>query len=299
MINTVKTFTLLALLVGILCVAVACLWGQSGLWLGFLIGFGVAGCRYWFSDKLTIRRSKHQPLSESYMTQHQKYQYRSIMAELTTKAGMPMPKLYVLANSQAHAFTTGRNPDKAAVCITYGLLSVMAEDEIRGVLAHELAHIRNRDVLIVSVGSAIVMTIICIAIIASHGILFFGTGNDHLVVNAIMSLMLIVTAHLPASLIQLAVRRNQEFQADESAAALMGDAQPLADALQRLDMYSNGDISCGVNTSQAPSCIVNPLKAQAKGSSKIDQLFSDHPPRAERIRRLESWKKQAGKHSTE
>lgn len=281
MINTAKTFTLLALLGG-LCIAGGSFWGPAGMTLGLVLGLGLVGCSYWFSDKLAIRSAK-----ASEVPPHEMRQYHQIMAELADKANMPMPKLYVSPNAQPNAFATGRNPDNAAVCITSGLVKVMSWHEIRGVLAHELAHIRNRDVLICSVAAAIGMAITFIANIATFAAVFAGGRDDDGGGNPIGAFLFVFLAPLAATLIQLAVSRSREFQADDYAARLMDGGKPLADALRRLESYSE-IIPSGVNPSQASSYIVNPLKAQARGSGGISKLFSTHPPVSERVRRLES-----------
>ena len=148
MVNTAKTFTLLAALGGLVIIAGGALGGQSGLVIGLFIGLVMAGGAYWFSDKLAIASAKAQPVTPEQMPE-----YFQIMEQLTTTAGMPMPKLYVSPNPQPNAFATGRNPNHAAVAVTVGLLDAMSWDEVRGVLAHELAHIRNRDILIGSVAA--------------------------------------------------------------------------------------------------------------------------------------------------
>ena len=281
MANTAKTFTLLAALGGLCIIAGGMLGGSSGLMIGLLIGLVMVGGSYWFSDKLAIRSARAQPV-----TREQLPQYYEIMDDLTSRADMPMPKLYVSDNPQPNAFATGRNPNNAAVCVTRGLLEAMSWDEVRGVLAHELAHIRNRDILIGSVAAAIGMGITFAARMAMWGAMFGGGNRDR---NPIGELAFAILAPIAAALIQAAVSRSREFQADESAAKLIGTGEPLAQALEKLEAYA-GRIPAPVDPNQASAYIVNPLKAQAAGGrgGGFGKMFSTHPPTAERIARLRS-----------
>ena len=283
MYNAAKTFTLLALLGG-LCIVIGGSFGSGGLVLGLIFALVLTGGSYWFSDKLAIASARAQPVTAAEMPR-----YHEIMADLCARADMPMPKLYMTPNPQPNAFATGRNPNNAAVCITAGLTQAMGWDEIRGVLAHELAHIRNRDILIGSVAAAIGMAVTFVAHIAMWGAMFAGgRGDRH--GNPLGQLMLAILAPIAAAMIQAAISRSREFQADASAAKLIGDGQPLARALERLETYSQR-IPSGVNPSQASNYIIDPLKAQARGGGGrggFGKMFSTHPPTAERIRRLES-----------
>jgi heat shock protein HtpX len=282
MVNTAKTFTLLAALGGLVVVAGGMLGGQGGLVVGLVIGLVMVGGSYWFSDKLAIRSAKAQPATPEQMPQ-----YHEIMRELTTKAGMPMPRLYVSPNPQPNAFATGRGPKHAAVCVTAGLLEAMEWDEVRGVLAHELAHVRNRDILIGSVAAAIGMGITFAARMAMWGAMFGGRGGRDR--NPIGEIAFAILAPIAAMLIQAAVSRSREFQADESGAKLIGTGEPLARALERLDAVS-ARIPSGVDPNQAAAYIVNPLKAQAAGGRSggrgASRWFSTHPSTDERVRRL-------------
>ena len=284
MFNAAKTFTLLALLGGLCIVIGGALGGEAGLVLGLLLGIGITGGSYWFSDKLAIASARAQPVTAADMPQ-----YHEIMSELCSRAQMPMPKLYVSPNPQPNAFATGRNPNNAAVCITAGLTQAMSWDEVRGVLAHELAHIRNRDILIGSVAAAIGMAVTFIANFAMFATMFMG-GRDDRHGNPLGQIALAILAPIAAAMIQAAISRSREFQADASAAKLMNDGRPLARALGSLETYSQR-IPSGVNPSQASNYIIDPLKAQARGGGGrggFGKMFSTHPPTAERIRRLES-----------
>ncbi len=282
MLNTAKTFMLLALLGG-LCIVIGGYFGQGGLVLGLIFALVLTGGSYWFSDKLAIASARAKPVTAAEMPR-----YYEIMSDLCRRAELPMPKLYVSPNPQPNAFATGRNPNNAAVCITAGLTQAMGWDEIRGVLAHELAHIRNRDILIGSVAAAIGMAVTFVAHMAMWGAMFAGGRGDR-DGNPLGQLALAILAPIAAAMIQAAISRSREFQADASAAKLIGDGRPLARALERLDVYSQR-IPSGVNPSQASNYIIDPLKAQARGGGRggFGKLFSTHPPTAERIRRLES-----------
>lgn len=281
MINTAKTFTLLAALGGLIIVAGGALGGSGGLTIGLIIGFVMVGGSYWFSDKLAIKSARAVPV-----TREQMPQYYEIMEDLTDRANMPMPKLYVTPSPQPNAFATGRNPNNAAVAVTDGLLQAMSWEQVRGVLAHELAHIRNRDILIGSVAAAIGMGITFAARMVMWGAMFGGNGRDR---NPIGELAFAILAPIAAMMIQAAVSRSREFQADESAAKLIGTGEPLAQALESLEAYANR-IPAAVDPNQASNYIIDPLKAQARGGQGggFGKLFSTHPPTEQRVARLRS-----------
>ncbi len=280
MINTAKTFVLLALLGGLIIVAGGAIGSSTGLVIGLVIALVMVGGSYWFSDTLAIKSARAQAV-----TREQAPQYYEIMEDLTTRANMPMPKLYISPNPQPNAFATGRNPNNAAVAVTAGLLERMSWQEVRGVLAHELAHIRNRDILIGSVAAAIGMAITFAANIVMWGAMFRGGGGRDR--NPIGELAFALLAPIAAMIIQAAISRSREFQADASAAKLIGSGEPLASALEKLERGAHA-IPVNVNPNQASSYIINPLSAQARGRGGGSKLFSTHPPTAERIARLRS-----------
>jgi heat shock protein HtpX len=280
MVNNAKTFGLLALLGGLFVVGGAALGGNGGMVIGLVLGLLMVGGSYWFSDKLAIASARAQPV-----TREQAPEFYAIMEELTAKANMPMPRLFVTPNPQPNAFATGRNPEHAAVAVTAGLMQAMSWDEIRGVLAHELAHVRNRDILIGSVAAAIGMAITFAARMVMWGAMF-GGNRDREGNNPIGMLAFAILAPLAATVIQMAVSRSREFEADASAARLLGTGEPLARALERLEVFA-GRVPSHVNPNQASAYIVNPLKAEARGGGGgLGKLFSTHPATEDRIARL-------------
>jgi heat shock protein HtpX len=240
---------------------------------------------YWFSAKIAIATTRSKPVTE------QEYPdlYR-IVRELTQTNQMPMPSIYVSDIAQPNAFATGRNPEHAAVSVTKGILSILDERELRGVLAHELSHVANHDILISSVASAIGMSITFIARFA----LFFGGGNDRNSnpLGAFGLLFAWILAPLAAAIIQMAVSRSREYQADESGAILSHDPDALASALTKLEATAKQvPVPASVTPSQAHLFIVNPLRGR-QATSSFANLFSTHPPTAARVARLEEIKRQ-------
>jgi len=286
--NTTKTFALLALLGGLFVVFGAALGGSSGATIGLIIGLVMVMGSYWFSDKIAIKSAKAQPADRAQFPE-----YWEIMEDLTTRAEMPMPALYVSPNPAPNAFATGRNPNNAAVAVTHGLLQNMTWDEVRGVLAHELSHIKNRDILIGSVASAIGMAITFAARMAMWGGMYGGrrSGRDG---NPFAAIALALLAPLAATLIRSAISRSREFQADASAARLMGDGEPLAQALEKLEAAAGNHLqpAMHVNPAQASNYIVNPLKEELRndigGLGGFGKMFSTHPPTELRIAALRS-----------
>jgi len=228
------------------------------------------GVAYWFSDKIAIASARATPLSE----QEAPGIYQMVR-ELTTRADLPMPKLYIIPSDQPNAFATGRNPNHAAVAVTQGITKLLSEDELRGVIAHELAHVKNRDILTQSVASAIGAMITYLAYFA----LWFG-GDDDSPIGLIGNLALVLLAPIAATLIQLAVSRQREFAADASGAQFTGNPESLASALLRLEEGAKA-MPVQVNQATEPLYIVKPFRGGG-----IAGLFSTHPPIEERVRRL-------------
>lgn len=274
--NVFKTYVLLAFLGGLL-VLIGSAFGRGGATIGLTIGFVFVGGSYWFSDRLAIRSARAVPANESEMPE-----YFRIMRELTTAAGMPMPRLYVTPDRQPNAFATGRNPQHAAVAVTQGIIETLDWNELRGVLAHEISHVGNRDILIGSVAAAVAMGITFIARMFMWGAMFGGGRSDEDSPNPLALLALSLLAPLAAMLIQMALSRSREFEADRTGARLLGDGEALASALTKLDGASRA-IPMAVDPAQASKYIVNPLTGR---KVQFASLFSTHPPMAERVERL-------------
>jgi heat shock protein HtpX len=274
--NYAKTAVLLAGIGGILIVLGGLFGGRGGMFIGLALGLAIVGFSYWKSDTLAIRAAKAVPVTEAEMPQ-----YYEIVRELTTKAGMPMPKLYVSPEMQPNAFATGRNPEHAAVAVTQGILQVLDWDELRGVLAHEISHVRNRDILISSVAAAVAMGITVLATMARFAAIF-GGGNDRDRENPIALLAMAVFAPLAAGLMQAALSRTREFEADHSGKELIGDGEPLARALRKIEASAKR-VPMDIDPAHAQAYIINPLSGR---QVQFANLFRSHPPTEERIRRL-------------
>ena len=273
--NVFKTYVLLAALGGFLVLMGGVFRGAGGASIGLGIGILFVGGSYWFSDKMAIRASRAQPVTEE-----QAPQLYRIIRELTTRVNLPMPRLYVIPSQQPNAFATGRNPRHAAVAVTEGIMKLMPEDELRGVLAHELAHVRNRDILIGSVAAAIAMGI---TFVARFALFFGGSDDDDGILGA---LLLMILAPIAAMLLQMALSRSREFEADRMAAEMIGTGEPLARALERMEVETRR-VPMNVNPAQAQAYIVNPLSGR---KAKMVSLFSTHPPTEQRIERLRGWR---------
>ncbi len=276
--NTAKTAILLAGLGGLFVVIGGGVGGSGGATIGLVLGLVFVGGSYWFSDKIAIKSARAVPATEDRYPQ-----FHSIMRELTQLEGMPMPALYVTPSPQPNAFATGRNPAHAAVAITDGLTQMLTWDEIRGVLAHELAHVKNRDILISSVAAAVATAITFAARMAMWGAMFGGGRSDD-DDNPIGAIAMVVLAPIAAMLLQMAISRSREFEADRTAARMIGTGEPLARALEKLEVAA-GRVPMDVNPAQANAYIVNPLR----GGQSFGNLFRTHPATEARIERLRSY----------
>ena len=274
--NTFKTFVLLAALGGLL-IGIGSIFGRVGAIIGLAIGVALVGFSYWFSDKIAIKSARAVPVSEQEMPE-----YYRIVRELTQADNIPMPKLYVTPDAQPNAFATGRSPDHAAVAVTQGILNILSWDELQGVLAHEISHVKNRDILIGSVAAAVAMGITFVARIAMWGSIFGGGGDDDNGGNIIAILALAILAPIAAALLQMALSRSREYEADRSGARLIHDGEPLARALEKLEQGVRA-IPMNVEPAQASKYIVNPLTGR---KVQFANLFSTHPPLEDRIARL-------------
>lgn len=275
--NTFKTFVLLAGLGGLMVLVGRLLGGPVGAVIGFGFGLVLVMGSYWFSDTIAIKSARAEPVTEQEMPE-----YYRIVRELTTAAGMPMPKLYVTPDPQPNAFATGRSPDHAAVAVTRGILQLLDWDELRGVLAHEISHVGNRDILIGSVAAAVATGISFVANMAMWGAMFGGGGDDDDGANPIVVLLLAILAPIAAAVLQMALSRSREYEADRSGARLLHDGEPLARALAKLEQ-GVAAIPMDVTPAQASKYIVNPLTGR---QVQFANLFSTHPPLEDRIARL-------------
>jgi heat shock protein HtpX len=265
-----RTTLLLATLGGLLVVIGFAIGGaQTALiFLIFALLFNLA--MFWFSDKIALASARAKPVSEQ-----EAPRLYEMVRELTTRADLPMPRLYIIPSDQPNAFATGRSPNHAAVAVTEGITKLLSEDELRGVLAHELGHIRNRDMLTTTIAAAIGSAITYLA----YALLWFG-GDDESPLGAIGALALVLLAPLAATLIQLGVSRQREFAADATGAQITANPESLASALLRLEEGAKA-MPMQVNQATEPLYIVKPFSGKG-----IAGLFSTHPPIEERVRRL-------------
>lgn len=287
LINNLKTTVLLALIVVLFMWAGHALFGGTrGLVLGFLFGGMSNLIAYFFSDKLALMSTGAQPVSEA-----QAPQLYRIVRELADKDGLPMPRIYITPQDAPNAFATGRNPKNAVVAVTQGILRLCNEQELTGVLAHEMSHVKHRDMLISTIAATMAGAITALAHIAQWGMIFGGMGgrsDDRRGGNALGMLLMIIVAPLAAMLIQLAISRSREYEADAAGAKLAGNPLWLASALQKLEGY-NRRIPMDVNPAESHLFIVQPLTGGGIGS-----LFNTHPPIEKRVARLEQQAEEMG-----
>jgi heat shock protein HtpX len=269
-----RTWLLIAGLTGLL-IAIGGLLGGGFLYLfvALAVLMNVAG--YWFSDRLALKASGAQPIEPGFMPE-----LEGMVQDLAQRAQVPEPRLYLIPSEQPNAFATGRNPRHAAVAVSQGLLQHLPPDQVRGVLAHEFAHIKNRDILVSSIAAMVAGAISAIANILQFSLLFGGDDEDSGPLGLIGTLATIILAPLAAVLLQLAVSRQREYLADATGAQLLGRAEPLANALETLERGAQA-VPMNVNPATASLYMVNPLP---RGG--VATLFMTHPPLEERIRRL-------------
>ncbi|KKM10565.1 protease HtpX [Clostridiales bacterium PH28_bin88] len=282
--NSFKPWLLMGILSILLVVMGKLIGGQGGMMVFLLIAVLMNFAGYWFSDRIAIKMTGSQPLAEQDAPE-----LYAMVRRLCRQAGLPMPKLYITPSLQPNAFATGRDPHHASIAVTQGLLQALSQEELEGVLAHELAHIKNRDILIGSLAAMVAGAITMIANTAQWALMFgFGRREDEgeggSPLGLLGSLLMIIVAPLAATLIQMAISRSREFYADEAGAGMAGNSRGLAQALLKLERAS-AMMPMDVNPAAAHMFIVNPLAGES-----LLHLFSTHPPISERVSRLRRMK---------
>ena len=278
MANGLKTAALLGLLTGLLLLAGEWLGGQNGLYYALIFAGVMNFVSYFFSDRIALAMYRAQPV-----TREELPRVYNVVERLTQKVGLPMPKIFVIPTESPNAFATGRNPSHASVAVTQGILNLLTDEELEGVLAHELGHVRNRDILTSSIAATLAGAITVLARMAYWGALFGGMGGNDREERrggGLGALFMLILAPIAAMLIQLAVSRSREYEADHTGAEFTGNPYALASALQKLDAYSKR-IPMAASPSTAHLFIVQPMVGIDFAS-----LFSTHPPIAKRIERL-------------
>ncbi|MDR2259859.1 MAG: zinc metalloprotease HtpX [Azoarcus sp.] len=273
--NWLKTSILMAGIIVLFGVAGNAIGGRQGMLIALVLGGGMNLWAYWFSDKMVLKMYRARPVDASGLP----YLY-NIVHDLSRRAGLPMPRVYIIDEEQPNAFATGRDPGHAAVAVTSGILRLLSERELRGVMAHELAHVKHRDILISTIAATVAGAI---ALLAKFGMLFGGRGNGNRPANPLVSILVMVLAPLAAMLIQMAVSRTREFGADRGGAEFSGDPEALASALGKIEAYAKRIPfhAAEEHPATAQMMIMNPLTGGG-----LRSLFSTHPPTGERIARL-------------
>ncbi len=271
--NWLKTAILMAGILALFAAVGGAIGGAQGMIIAFLLGAGMNFFAYWFSDKVVLRMYNAQEVDEA----SSPYLY-NMVKELAQRAQIPMPRVYLIDEAQPNAFATGRNPDHAAVAATTGILQMLSARELRGVMAHELSHVKHRDILISTISATVAGAI---SFIAQFGMLFGGSRDDR--PNPVVSIIVMILAPIAAMLIQMAISRAREFEADRGGAEISGDPHALADALAKIDAYARGIPmqTAEAHPETAQMMIMNPLSGGG-----LRGLFSTHPATEERIGRL-------------
>lgn len=274
--NTCKTMVLMVTLSLMLVGIGAILGGKSGMTIALVIAFGMNFISYWFSDKIVLKMYSAREVSET-----QAPELYSMTRELSYAAGLPMPKVYLMEQNQPNAFATGRNPEHGAIAVTTGIMRILSKEELKGVLAHELAHIKHRDILVATVAATIAGAISYLAQMAQWTMFFGGRDNERDGGSPLAAIVMMIVGPIAALLIQMAISRSREYGADAGGAQIAGNPGYLASALRKLDGASRR-IPMNANPATAHMFIVSPLSG-----GKFLKLFSTHPPMEERIARLE------------
>eukprot|EP00825_Cyclidium_porcatum_P041252 TRINITY_DN537_c0_g1_i7.p1 TRINITY_DN537_c0_g1~~TRINITY_DN537_c0_g1_i7.p1 ORF type:complete len:321 (-),score=51.75 TRINITY_DN537_c0_g1_i7:546-1508(-) len=276
MFNWVKTAILMAAIMALFGVVGGMIGGQSGMLMALVFGGAMNLFSYWFSDTMVLKMYNAQQVDETSAPQ-----FYAMVRELAQRAGLPMPKVYIINEAQPNAFATGRNPEHAAVAATSGIIQLLSARELRGVIAHELAHVKHRDILISTISATMAGAI---SALANFAMFFGGRDENGRSVNPLVGILVAILAPLAASLIQMAISRAREFEADQGGAEISGTPNALADALGKIQMYAEGRIPMApaeAHPETAQMMILNPLSAGG-----LRGLFSTHPPTEERIARL-------------
>jgi len=275
MFNLMKTAILMAAITALFMLLGRMLGGPSGMMLALVVALGMNFFSYWFSDKIVLKMYKAREVDDSTAPQ-----FVAMVRELATNAGIPMPKVYLIDEDAPNAFATGRNPDNAAVAATTGIIRVLSARELRGVMAHELAHVKHRDILISTISATMAGAI---GMLANFAMMFGGRGGDGQRSNPIASIAVALLAPLAASLIQMAISRAREFEADRGGAEISGDPAALASALDKIHRFAQGlpMEAAERHPETAQMMIMNPLSAGG-----LRGLFSTHPPTEERVAAL-------------
>ena len=273
--NWLKTGVLMAGIVALFGMLGGAIGGQQGMLIALVIGGAMNLFAYWFSDKLVLRMYNAQEVDETSAPQ-----LYLMVKDLAGRAGLPMPRVYLIDEPQPNAFATGRNPDHAAVAATTGILQLLSPRELRGVMAHELAHVKHRDILISTLSATVAGAI---STLANFGMFFSGSHNRENGGNPLLAILVMIFAPIAAMLIQFAISRTREFGADRGGAEISGDPHALADALAKIDAYARGIPmpSAEAQPATAQMMIINPLSGGG-----VRGLFSTHPATEERIARL-------------
>jgi heat shock protein HtpX len=271
-----RTALLMSALIALLAIGGYAVGGSSGLWFMIVIGLAINVGSYWFSDRIALAAHRAQPLPRE-----QAPELHAIVERLAARAGMPKPPIYLIPSQSPNAFATGRGPQHAAVAVTEGLLNLVDARQLEGVLAHELSHVKNRDVLVATIAAGIAGVISTLGYVLQWGLLLGGGGRDDRRGSPLSALAWVIVAPIVAMLLQLAISRAREYGADESGARLTGDPDGLADALERMEVWSERRPYELAGPATAHLFILNPLRGRA-----VMKWLSTHPPIEERVARL-------------
>ncbi len=275
MFNLVKTAILMAAITGLFIAVGALLGGQEGMVMALIFAIGMNFFSYWFSDKLVLKMTNAQEVDEGSAPQ-----FYEMIRELANKANLPMPRVYLIEEDSPNAFATGRNPENAAVAATTGIMRILSNRELRGVMAHELAHVKHRDILISTIAATMAGAV---SAIANMALLFGNRNSDGRSGSPIAGILVAILAPMAAGLIQMSISRAREYEADRGGAEIAQDPEALASALEKIHRYAKGIPFDAVehHPETAQMMIMNPLTA-----SGISQLFSTHPATEDRVHRL-------------